>query len=159
MKKTNYLYRHFDKEGNLLYVGISVNPLNRLCNHKTQSRWYDQIKTVTIDDVGPNRALAEKKEIDAILSEEPKYNIFHNDPDVRAKTKIQEKRQECLIDENFYDYCHKRYYKKNEAIEYLKINQDEFEKLSLTSYSPCRGVIVYDRKDLDKWMKGEQTDE
>ena len=34
------LYRHFDRLGELLYVGISISTMRRLAQHKTQSAWF-----------------------------------------------------------------------------------------------------------------------
>ena len=34
------LYRHFDCDGVLLYVGISLSTVARLCEHKHSSKWY-----------------------------------------------------------------------------------------------------------------------
>jgi hypothetical protein len=35
------LYRHYDAEGNLLYVGISLNSVVRLTQHRQASGWFD----------------------------------------------------------------------------------------------------------------------
>ena len=65
------LYRHFDKEDNLLYVGISFSSLLRLSQHKSLSSWYDQISRVTIENF-ENREQALEAETKAILNEKPK---------------------------------------------------------------------------------------
>ena len=43
------LYRHFDREGRLLYVGISMNVFARLAQHRRESHWYSQITRVEIE--------------------------------------------------------------------------------------------------------------
>jgi excinuclease UvrABC nuclease subunit len=43
-----YLYRHFTAGGDLLYVGLSVNPFQRLRQHRDASRWFDQVRHVEI---------------------------------------------------------------------------------------------------------------
>lgn len=74
MTKQNYLYRHFDSEGNLLYVGISINPFKRLNEHKQASSWFDKVKNLTIERF-ESRDQALIAETDAILNEKPIYNI------------------------------------------------------------------------------------
>ena len=76
---TNQLYRHFDAKGNLLYVGISLNAINRLLQHKEHADWFENIANVTIDKF-ESRELAIKAEILAIKTEKPIYNISHNKP-------------------------------------------------------------------------------
>ena len=69
------LYRHYDKEWNLLYVGISLNAIKRMIDHRSQSKeWFDEI-AFTQRKTYPNRAEAEKAEAIAIRNENPKHNI------------------------------------------------------------------------------------
>lgn len=67
------LYRHFDREGKLLYVGISFHAFNRLMGHK-QAKWFEQISRVEIENF-PDRRSAELAEIKAIREERPIHNI------------------------------------------------------------------------------------
>jgi len=66
------LYRHFDAQGNLLYVGISRNAAARLRGHKIAS-WYDDISSITIEHFKTKSAAADA-EWRAIQSEHPKFN-------------------------------------------------------------------------------------
>jgi hypothetical protein len=68
------LYRHFDKEGILLYVGISYNALTRLNQHKRTALWFKDIVNVTIEQF-ETRKEVEEAELIAIRTEKPKYNI------------------------------------------------------------------------------------
>lgn len=76
--KGHHLYRHFDAAGTLLYVGISLNALNRLVAHIEDSAWYWSIATVTIDNY-PTREDAEAAERLAICTERPLFNYMHGD--------------------------------------------------------------------------------
>lgn len=67
------LYRHFDAAGRLLYVGISVNSPSRLCAHRREAGWADQIVTITIERF-PTRREALDAEIRAIQTEKPLHN-------------------------------------------------------------------------------------
>ena len=77
-KTTNYLYRHFDGEGRLLYVGISLSAVTRLAQHKLSSKWFDDIATVTIEKY-EDREQAQTAEREAIRKEKPVYNIHHKE--------------------------------------------------------------------------------
>jgi excinuclease UvrABC nuclease subunit len=79
-----HLYRHFDKDGNLLYVGISMSVLNRIVQHERNSKWFPNLGHITIQEFG-SRSLAEKAERIAIKTEKPPYNIVHKD---KAKQRI-----------------------------------------------------------------------
>ena len=67
------LYRHFDKHGSLLYVGISLSALGRLQQHK-KARWISKVTKVTIE-VFESREVALMAEAKAIKDENPTYNI------------------------------------------------------------------------------------
>lgn len=67
------LYRHFDKEGRLLYVGISHSFMSRLAQHKGRSHWYWSIANVSVTHY-PDRATAERAERRAIRTEAPMHN-------------------------------------------------------------------------------------
>ncbi len=71
------LYRHFNNDGRLLYVGISVNPLSRLEEHKN-SKWFASIAKMTVETFATTEE-AERAEKLAIKSESPICNILHND--------------------------------------------------------------------------------
>lgn len=71
------LYRHFDKEGRLLYVGISQSAIVRLAQHKQTASWFDEVTTVTIENF-ETRELALAAEEQAIKAERPLYNLQHS---------------------------------------------------------------------------------
>tara|TARA_R110000868_G_scaffold210464_1_gene460521 strand:- start:102 stop:656 length:555 start_codon:yes stop_codon:yes gene_type:complete len=71
----NQLYRHFDQNGLLLYVGISLSSLNRLGQHKDNSHWFESISRVEIENF-ETRKEAIEAEAKAIFAEKPKHNIM-----------------------------------------------------------------------------------
>jgi hypothetical protein len=73
--KETHLYRHYDKDEKLLYVGISAHAFVRLCGHK-KSKWYKKIATVKIETF-PSRTLALRAEKSIIQNEKPRYNKAH----------------------------------------------------------------------------------
>jgi hypothetical protein len=75
----HHLYRHFDADGLLLYVGISINAINRLYQHSNASAWFDEIKTITIEHFDSLDAVV-NAERTAIRDEKPKWNSQAYEP-------------------------------------------------------------------------------
>jgi hypothetical protein len=67
------LYRHFDDVGRLLYVGISLNAVTRMSQHKHSARWFDNIASVTVEWLD-SRDAALAAELRAIREESPIHN-------------------------------------------------------------------------------------
>ena len=70
------LYRHFDVEGRLLYVGISLNAVARLAQHRETAHWFGQIARIEVE-WHESRMLAEAAERKAIKAERPAHNLAH----------------------------------------------------------------------------------
>lgn len=73
------VYRLFDADGVLLYVGASWNPKTRIFNHKDKP-WWSQVAKSTIE-WHPDRFTALRFEAKAIVEESPLYNVMGVDPD------------------------------------------------------------------------------
>jgi len=89
VSKRTALYRHWDAEGQLLYVGISLSAVQRLAQHKAGSHWSDSINKVTIEYF-ENREAAHAAERAAVQSENPLHNIQMKS---RAQAKVEEVQQ------------------------------------------------------------------
>jgi predicted GIY-YIG superfamily endonuclease len=79
------LYRWYDSDDRLLYVGISSSLASRQANHFKGSTWasFAHRSTVTWFDL---RADAERAERGAIVEESPLFNHVHNDtPEARQR--------------------------------------------------------------------------
>lgn len=76
-KAKTALYRHFDKDGSLLYVGVSLNAIERTIGHRDNSFWFKDIARIEIE-WHPSRKTAYRHEKHAIETECPKYNIRDN---------------------------------------------------------------------------------
>ena len=76
--KPTTLYRFFDAEGVLLYVGISSIGAMRWVGHQSREWWID-VATVTTEHF-PDRDLAAEAEIVAIRTEKPRHNVIYVDP-------------------------------------------------------------------------------
>ena len=68
------LYRLFDADEKLLYVGISCMPSHRLNTHRRQRLWWDQVNRIDFV-VFPDRQQAVEAERRAIAGEHPQHNI------------------------------------------------------------------------------------
>jgi hypothetical protein len=72
MKTT--LYRYFNSEGQLLYVGITGDNTKRQSQHRRNSFWFGEIASATFDHFD-NREEALEAEAAAIRYEKPANNI------------------------------------------------------------------------------------
>lgn len=68
------LYRIFDSEGALLYIGISVDAFRRAKQHRKDKPWGDQIAIITVEHYG-SRKEANAAERRAVHAEGPRYNL------------------------------------------------------------------------------------
>jgi excinuclease UvrABC nuclease subunit len=76
LKYKTQLYRAFDDDGNLLYVGISSQVFARFDQHAHTSEWMYECCYVEIEHFRTrNEALAAEKYI--IQTESPKFNQVH----------------------------------------------------------------------------------
>lgn len=83
-----HLYRHFDADDRLLYVGVSLSTVHRLGQHKDHSHWFEKITKITIERFD-SREESLDAETAAIQFERPLYNIVHrkSDPEMEAAMK------------------------------------------------------------------------
>ena len=73
--KTYYLYRFFDAEGALLYIGVTYDVQIRAVRHKCKSEWFSEAHHMSVECVGTHKRIAWAAEKEAINFERPKYNI------------------------------------------------------------------------------------
>ena len=73
MWKPNSVYRHYNAEGALLYIGCSINPFMRLRSHEIASVWAVDIVRVEIERF-PSSDAALDAECLAIRNEGPRFN-------------------------------------------------------------------------------------
>lgn len=97
------LYRYYNLKDELIYVGISNNPVNRASEHKREKTWFTEIRRITVDWFD-RRESALEAEKTAIQKYSPKYNIVHNHnkPTVVKPDRITWRCEVCLkpVDDN-----------------------------------------------------------
>lgn len=71
------VYRFYDANCHLLYVGRSAQIGVRLASHQSRSRWFDEVDTITVEHFETAEA-AEEAERQAIGAERPKFNVQHH---------------------------------------------------------------------------------
>ncbi|WP_329616440.1 GIY-YIG nuclease family protein [Streptomyces brevispora] len=68
------LYRLYDADGSLLYVGVTRDPKRRFRDHRGKKRWWGEVSSHSIEWVDiESHAL--QMEVQAIVMESPKYNV------------------------------------------------------------------------------------
>ena len=67
------VYRCFDGDDRLLYVGVSGGPEQRLKDHARKSPWFGDVARVAVTPLMPRRAALDA-EYEAIRSERPVHN-------------------------------------------------------------------------------------
>jgi hypothetical protein len=70
----NILYRYFDENDRLLYVGITKNQFSRLQAHAISARWFGLIHKATFRHY-TSREDVKRAELKAIATENPLFNI------------------------------------------------------------------------------------
>lgn len=77
MGQPTHLYRYFDSEDRLLYVGVSASAIRRLLEHASGKAWAPLVARVDVQTL-PSREAALAAEKIAIAKEQPKFNVQHN---------------------------------------------------------------------------------
>jgi hypothetical protein len=70
------LYRFFDAEGRLLYVGIAHDPEKRWATHRLYQGWWHLVANKT-HEWFPDRAAAKAAEDKALIDEMPRFDGSH----------------------------------------------------------------------------------
>jgi len=74
------LYRYYDSQDNLLYVGISICSIKRLKSHVKNSPWSADVSRMAIEKFN-TREEALAAEAKAIREERPRFNVHHSGPE------------------------------------------------------------------------------
>lgn len=94
-----FVYRHYNRRGDLLYVGCAACPVYRTMQHG-RSKWFKDVATITIDRF-PDRECAFKAEREAIAVEHPKFNRKQGRQNSIARTAEQWdwSQRDCILAE------------------------------------------------------------
>lgn len=67
------VYRFFDNDGDLLYVGCTISP-SRIEHHRFIKAWWTQITNITVEHYSTRREALDA-ELTAIHAEFPRFNV------------------------------------------------------------------------------------
>lgn len=81
------LYRFYSATGQLLYVGVTMNPPTRFKDHKRDKEWWSMVAGITVETY-PDRAAVLDAECRAIKIEHPQYNVQHNSRTTEIKKPV-----------------------------------------------------------------------
>jgi excinuclease UvrABC nuclease subunit len=91
----HYLYRHFDKDDRLLYVGVSLRALQRLAQHRNHAHWFEQICRVEMEQFATRQGALAAERV-AIEREKPLYNIQFSEQQAAARSAAKVRRDEII---------------------------------------------------------------
>lgn len=80
------VYRLYDANDTLLYVGVATAPDARLKAHSKHKSWWGDVARTSLDWY-PDRETALAAETAAIRSERPKYNVRHAETDAMTEAR------------------------------------------------------------------------
>ena len=135
MSAPTALYRHFDADGQLLYIGVTNHPDRRLAEHKCRSSWGGIIASVNLIWFG-DRASALVAEARAISAENP----VHNSTRSIAET------GDPLI-----DWMNKNHITQRDVAAKLGISQASFSRMS----SGKNAISLRYAAAIEDWSEGE----
>lgn len=92
--RTTALYRMFNSDARLLYVGISLSACERFSSHATTKSWWPEVERIELTHY-ESRAAAQRAERAAIRTENPVHNVAWNTP-TRARP-LRALRQDALL--------------------------------------------------------------
>lgn len=84
------LYRMYDGDDHLLYVGITLDVAHRFADHRQGKTWWADVATIRLEHFG-TRADLEAAEVAAIVAERPVHNVQREfrSADARESTRRQ----------------------------------------------------------------------
>ncbi|MEX2421061.1 MAG: hypothetical protein WD670_04515 [Actinomycetota bacterium] len=91
------VYRFYDGQGRLLYVGVTGRGLTRAREHSRSKEWWELVKSSTVEHLATTgEALEREREL--IRSLRPIYNVQHNGAGPAAAL-TRPQRREVIVDE------------------------------------------------------------
>lgn len=86
MSQATTLYRFYDVDGRVLYIGIAMGVHCRWARHAQEKRWWQEVASARLEHF-PTREAATEAERAAIADEEPVYNVLLNKGPHRRRSK------------------------------------------------------------------------
>ena len=93
--KPHYVYRLFDADRTLLYIGCTLDFPRRLADHRQKQPWRDRIAW-WLFDYYPDQGSALIAEEEAIRAESPAYNAMYNGAGLTGWNDERRQSETCL---------------------------------------------------------------
>lgn len=98
------LYRFYDAQGSLLYIGITLNPSQRWATHSKDKPWWSDVANITIEQ-HPDRASVLAAERAAILAEGPRHNVVHNQTPTDPLAHLYQPNRPDSMPDDCHEHC------------------------------------------------------
>lgn len=136
------LYRFFDADGVLLYIGKTVNPSARFKEHCSVKSWWQEVSHIRLEHQQSLGELNEAERI-AIQTEHPKYNRINNSAAISAAKIVSLN----SAGKNLADVRAAR----DEAFKKAKLEAITASEAGVTEVAIARTLGV-DRMTIRKWV-------
>jgi predicted GIY-YIG superfamily endonuclease len=92
------VYRMYDADGGLLWIGTSLNVPSRLAQHRSERGWWPEVARIDIQHFDDLRVAA-RTEVEAIKLEAPRYNKAASEFQYHASTReeYQQRRRDAKL--------------------------------------------------------------
>ena len=157
--KETDLYRFYSSDEKLLYIGISFCALRRFMQHRKEKPWSGDVKRIEIETYA-TRTEAEAIEKAAIKSENPLYNVVHNNGGQKVPDKATEKEIEATISLDEIDILRQRVVDLTQSraewktiIEELRRSMSEQSKLAQKYQEKAEEL----QEQLDEYKNAPET--
>lgn len=126
------LYRMFSASGELLYIGQSHDPCNRLMSHRTLADWALEVSRIEVQWL-PTKADAIAAEREAISREQPAHNVTHN----QRKSKVRPRQYAGPV---LSDWLKARGISPYVFAGQIGVKPERIERLIACQVNPVRGL-------------------
>ena len=144
------LYRMYDANGELLYIGISIKVMSRLDGHWSSKDWIGQVETITIERHATAEEL-ENAEREAIKAEKPKHNIIFRRFKERPIVRERKERQKEAFSKHLNEYLNKTGKSCFQASYEIGVCHTAFSRWKNAKVCPGRSMLEV----IERWSDGE----
>lgn len=145
------VYRLFGADGELLYIGKSTRPMDRLREHGSDARFARDIVSVTVEYFD-DRETMDAAERAAIRAEKPRHNVTYN-----ANVEVKKARQTKTTASQVTGYC--LTYSLDEAADLLGISSRDvlaFVQAEQIHYIQLRRIARVSKWHLHGWLASKR---
>ena len=147
------LYRFYDEDDRLLYVGITTQACARWAAHAGDKEWFPTVVRATVEHFA-DRESAAAAEKAAIRTEKPLHNIRHTDrPVERRKRRVPPPTRTITHTLVVKDEA----FTVEEAAAHVRVDAEVFLRWavagSIPTHRKANGSVVFYRSDLDRWLR------